>query len=927
MAQPLRRTPIASWLLPNTTAFAASFCIMLMELVGGRIVSTHLGMSLYTWTSLIGVVMAGMSCGHFVGGWLADRAPLRRGLAVAFLAAGLACTAILPLNDLLGNAGLLRGSTWPLRITLHVTGAFFLPALLLGLIVPLVARLALAAQSREGRAVGGVFASSVAGSIAGTFATGYYLTAALGASTILMIASAGLATLGLLYLIASLRADAAFPVRPGESDSARPALWREWLPPILTVVCSNLAFMVFELAAMRVMSREFGGTLYTWTAVLGTVLAGISLGNALGGRLADRNASATVIARVFACAGMLMLLSPAVSAWMTDAREGWPLFAARSWPMQITLHAIAAFFLPNVFIGMVSPLVVKRVLDRGHAAGGTVGAVYAWGALGAIAGTFLAGYGLIPGLGSLPVIAVTALVLGLAAWLYRPFGAMSVATLTAAVACATLALGVPPGSAPIAQRLHLQHEPLEHAIYEDESAYSYIAVTEHPEDPNRREMILDRVPNTEVDLTRPTALYYEYAWIYQAAIDSLIPIGQPVDCLVIGGGGYSFPRYLDTVRPGSRILVAEIDPAVTRAAREAMGLEDSPDIRVFHQDARHLVADLRRQQDLGYRFEPFDMVLGDSFTDFSVPSHLTTLEFLQDIERLLSDEGVYMLNLIDMYSEGGFLAAMTHTSRQVFPHVYVFDTGRPKRIYDTFVLIGSKAPLDVEPLPDELLARYGYVGNLLTDAQLDKLIEKHDHLLLTDDFAPVENLLAPVVRDRTGDYGQLALEYARQYGSKRQWRTALLHVEQAVQLRPELADAHEYLGVVHEHLGNLSQAIAAYERALELTDEPARMHYILGLALLRADKPAEAAESWRRTVDLEPGHAPAWYSLGMLHRERGHLRKAIASWERVLEIEPTHIDAGYHLVIAYDQVGDKEKARELSRRMQQHDLSVPPTLE
>ena len=50
--------PRFSLLLPNATVFASSFCVMVIELVAGRIIAGHLGSSLYTWTSVIGIVLA-----------------------------------------------------------------------------------------------------------------------------------------------------------------------------------------------------------------------------------------------------------------------------------------------------------------------------------------------------------------------------------------------------------------------------------------------------------------------------------------------------------------------------------------------------------------------------------------------------------------------------------------------------------------------------------------------------------------------------------------------------------------------------------------------------------------------------------------------------------------------------------------------------
>src|SRR5207302_9277630 len=77
--------------------FVASCCTLILEILAGRILAPFIGVSLYTWTSIIGVVLAGISLGNYLGGRVADRWPDRRTLGILLLAGGLASLAILPL--------------------------------------------------------------------------------------------------------------------------------------------------------------------------------------------------------------------------------------------------------------------------------------------------------------------------------------------------------------------------------------------------------------------------------------------------------------------------------------------------------------------------------------------------------------------------------------------------------------------------------------------------------------------------------------------------------------------------------------------------------------------------------------------------------------------------------------------------------------
>src|SRR5437879_13605577 len=77
--------------------FVSSCCTLILELVAGRILAPFIGVSLYTWTSILGVVLAGISLGNYLRGRMADRWPHRQTLSVLLMARGLGRLAILPL--------------------------------------------------------------------------------------------------------------------------------------------------------------------------------------------------------------------------------------------------------------------------------------------------------------------------------------------------------------------------------------------------------------------------------------------------------------------------------------------------------------------------------------------------------------------------------------------------------------------------------------------------------------------------------------------------------------------------------------------------------------------------------------------------------------------------------------------------------------
>jgi hypothetical protein len=226
--------------------------------------------------------------------------------------------------------------------------------------------------------------------------------------------------------------------------------------------------------------------------------------------------------------------------------------------------------------------------------------------------------------------------------------------------------------------------------------------------------------------------------------------------------------------PKTQCDVAEIDPAVLRANQMALGLPMDSSINTTIGDARQFV--MKNQGKKKY-----DLIYGDAFNDFSVTWHLTTREFNSKLANLLSDDGVYMINIIDVYESdkmareraekretsveseleraqnlGGFLSSWVKTAQETFPYVYVYGTdvepGRGDR--ETFVVVVSKKQIDLTELgrrendPKFLNNGLDFEPDAFPELNMKELEVRSKGIILTDDYAPVENLLAPVAATR-----------------------------------------------------------------------------------------------------------------------------------------------------------------------------------
>lgn len=462
---------------------------------------------------------------------------------------------------------------------------------------------------------------------------------------------------------------------------------------------TSFCVLVLEILAGRLLAPLIGVSLETFTGIIGTVLAGIAVGNAAGGRLADRGDPRALLGPTVVLAGLLSWLAPVVVTGLGPV--------GRSDPVTIVFLTVVTFFAPAAVLSATTPMVAKlRLRDLGST-GTVVGSLSAAGTVGALAGTFLTGFVLVAAFPTRRIIFAIGLLLVvvgvvLTGW-SRVRANLTSAVLIGPVGLAALAL---PGPCDV------------------ETAYACVEIVPDGRRPTGRSLVLNGLRNSYVDLADPTYLDFRYMRLF-AAVTETLPDG-PLDGLHVGGAGLTYPRYVRALRPGSRATVLEIDEELIDVAGRDLGFRPTPDVEVLVGDARLTISELA---DDGY-----DLIVGDAFSGMTVPWHLTTEEFVAEVDRVLRPDGVVVLNLIDG-GDADFARAQLATYRTRFEHVGVIVppeglTGdRPRNL----VAVASHGPLStVAPDPDD--------GRLLSEAETDALIGAVSPL--RDDFAPVDQLRA-----------------------------------------------------------------------------------------------------------------------------------------------------------------------------------------
>lgn len=639
--------------------------------------------------------------------------------------------------------------------------------------------------------------------------------------------------------------------------------------PYAAVFTASACGLIIEIVAARILAPSVGVSLYTWTSVIGVVLAGISVGNYLGGRIADRFPSPSTLGLILLAGGVSSLLVLVSVGVISGAYETLALVP------RIVLLTATLFFLPSLILGMVTPMVIKLRLRDLAQAGNVVGKVYAIATAGSIFGTFITGFVLIQWIGSRQTLLLVASILILMAltlgnlWRVKaPFFALM------ALFISLVSVGFATG-----------------AFYSGclrESNYYCIQVQDTVVDGDLpvKVLKLDWLLHTFVSLEDPTFLVSSYQKIF-AEIEAYVAQQNPSPrVLFIGGGGYANPRYIEAVYPESKVEVIEIDPEVTRVAIQYLGLRRDTRIVTYNEDARMAVPRLPRGQ--------YDLVIGDAFHDVSIPYQLTTREFNEQVAALLKDSGIYAVNAVDKLHTGGFLRAYVITLQQTFPYVSVIlDVARwEDDSQRTYVVTASFQPLSAAALEQAGIqgGRGPIVSRFMPQDTFKSWLGSKGTITLTDDYAPVDNLMAPIYLDRSS-------------------------FDRAIR--------HYNAGLEFEDRGRLLEAVDEYGQAIRLSPALGPAYTNRGDLYNRLDQPQLALEDLDEAVGLSPGNALARYNRGTVYIGLGRFQRAVQDLDVAIRVSPRYAAAYANRGTAYNRLGQHRRAIEDLSEAIGLDLEVP----
>jgi spermidine synthase len=531
--------------------------------------------------------------------------------------------------------------------------------------------------------------------------------------------------------------------------------------PILTAVfVSGAALLSVELAASRVLAPYFGNSLFVWGALIGVVLAGLSVGYAVGGFLVDRHPSVRLLEGAIALGGVAVLAVPVlderVLELVVDLDPG---------PRLDPLLASVLLFGPaSVVLASVTPIAVRLRARSAESFGGTTGNLFAVSTLGSITGTFATAFFLVPEFGTDEVLGLAAASLFVAVAILGVFD-RAILVAGAALAAAALAAVVVFAAAPQAGETLSDLEaanwsplyrsrgygyfdtrdpsatidpPNLRRVFAEDTRYHRLSVVE---DGTTRYLRFDNSLQSAMYIREPFRTRFRYTDLFHLGI-AYAPRARRV--LYVGLGAGSSPKQLWRAFPDVTIDVVELDPRVVDVGYRFFHVPRDERLRIHVGDGRRYLAE---------RSARYDVIVIDAFFADAIPFHLVTTQFLALVRARLTQGGVVVTNVIGALEGSGsrLFRSVYRTYKTAFPSVRVHPAilagDRGDASYRNLIVVAGES---AAPQPTLLASRWETLraDHPLAPDLRKPILDRHDAAIhvsdvptLTDDYAPTDALL------------------------------------------------------------------------------------------------------------------------------------------------------------------------------------------
>jgi spermidine synthase len=616
-------------------------------------------------------------------------------------------------------------------VTFHLAASFavlMVPTALMGATLPLLARYAVERDEEVGARVGTLYTINTVGAALGTLGAGFLLLPAIGLARTVWV---GVALNAAAFVLAIPLFRSTAP--PASTAVAGERLGHRYLLPLMLV--SSAVSFTYEVLWTRLLTFVLGGSVYAFSTMLATFLAGIALGAAVASRIGTTPATAR---RGFAIAQWGTAACSLAAFHLADRLPGLAERLATSGTLLVGAALSAATLLPGALcIGATFPFAVRILAGHAGQAGAATARAYAWSTVGAVVGAVAGGLWLLPALqfeGTVAVLVAVSLLLALAtALLGRP----RLTPLAGLSALGLLALAVLPPRAPwtLLRHSNLPGRTMGSVVYYGVGRGATVIVLDQG---GEWRLTSNGLPESAIE--GPGSRPNRYAVAHWLSLLAVAARPEARSMMVVGLGAgktvESVPRSIETID------VVELEPEIVHAnralsARRGRDPFQDPRVHVHLNDARSALLLTNRR---------FDAVVSQPSHPWTAgAAHLYTREFFELVRDRLEGDGVFVLWMGQAFVDEHLLRSLLATLRSVFPHVEAYDP-RPG---GSLLFLSAMSPLrTAEHAPRAIAAEPGLwaaQGVLGGPDLLAARVQDEDGVARVSDGAPVntdgDNLL------------------------------------------------------------------------------------------------------------------------------------------------------------------------------------------
>lgn len=388
------------------------------------------------------------------------------------------------------------------------------------------------------------------------------------------------------------------------------------------------------------------------------------------------------------------------------------------------LSTIILFFIPSLCMGIITPIILKLKLNNLEMAGKVSGKINAIATMGGIVGTFLGGFILIPNIGSSNILFVLTIILvcliPLVNFKIKEKSSIFVVII---IISSLIAFNIYKQKNELEGNKVLEIKDSEYVSYDTQYGrviiYNSILNGE-----NIRMLNIDSgyESATFTDESKVNELVFDYTKFYDLMFNANIEINNT---LLIGGAGYSYPKYYISHYLNKTMDVVEIDNKITEIAKKYFfldklikdyDLENNQRLNLINEDGRVY---------LNNNAKKYDAILNDAFSGSSPAKTLTTIENVRNVKKSLSKNGVYLTNIISSLEgeNSKFIQAEVNTLKHVFKNVYVI----PCNYRDNLEKTQNNMVIATD---DDLEYKESYNLNISDNA-----------IVITDEYCPIDTLI------------------------------------------------------------------------------------------------------------------------------------------------------------------------------------------